>query len=212
MRFTGSTKLLGATLVLGVAGLLLPGAAGDVASFVWLGVFPGLAEVIDANVAAVMSFAVESSVEMTRRAAELQLNTPEARVVAHRNLVELFRSQLGLEDFDLFAQRIREENVKDRRLPAISWDRRTGRTTRAMIRVLAKARLDEARTLLVIGSSNSQDNDLCRLAIDMINRLGLRLPSAIRPAPPSIREMTRAMDDPNIALFLDHHYVERGRR
>jgi len=43
VRFTGSTKLLGATLVLGVAGLLLPGAAGDVASFVWLGVFPGLA-------------------------------------------------------------------------------------------------------------------------------------------------------------------------
>ena len=43
MRLTGSVRLLGATLLLGLAGLLLPGPAGDVASFVWLGVFPGLA-------------------------------------------------------------------------------------------------------------------------------------------------------------------------
>ena len=43
MKLTGGARLLGATLVLGVAGLLLPGIAGDVASFVWLGVFPGLA-------------------------------------------------------------------------------------------------------------------------------------------------------------------------
>ena len=43
MRFTGGIQLLGATLLLAVAGLLLPGVTGDVASFVWLGVFPGLA-------------------------------------------------------------------------------------------------------------------------------------------------------------------------
>jgi hypothetical protein len=43
VRLAGSIRLLGATLLLGVAGLLLPGAPGDVASFVWLGVFPGLA-------------------------------------------------------------------------------------------------------------------------------------------------------------------------
>ena len=43
MKLAGGARLLGATLVLGVAGLLLPGVPGDVASFVWLGVFPGLA-------------------------------------------------------------------------------------------------------------------------------------------------------------------------
>jgi len=43
VKLAGSARLLGASLVLGAAGLLLPGAAGDVASFVWLGVFPGLA-------------------------------------------------------------------------------------------------------------------------------------------------------------------------
>ena len=32
-----------ATFVLGLAGLFVPGPAGDVAAFVWLGVFPGLA-------------------------------------------------------------------------------------------------------------------------------------------------------------------------
>ena len=43
MKLTGSVRLLGASLLLGVAGLVVPGVAGDVASFVWLGVFPGLA-------------------------------------------------------------------------------------------------------------------------------------------------------------------------
>jgi hypothetical protein len=43
VKFTGGIRLLGASLLLGVAGLLLPGAPGDIASFVWLGVFPGLA-------------------------------------------------------------------------------------------------------------------------------------------------------------------------
>jgi len=43
VKLAGSARLLGATLVLGLAGLLLPGVPGDVASFVWLGAFPGLA-------------------------------------------------------------------------------------------------------------------------------------------------------------------------
>jgi len=43
VRSAGRLAPLALTFLLGMAGLLLPGAAGDVSSFVWLGVFPGLA-------------------------------------------------------------------------------------------------------------------------------------------------------------------------
>jgi hypothetical protein len=43
VRFASGVWAVAVTFALGVAGLFLPGPAGDVASFVWLGVFPGLA-------------------------------------------------------------------------------------------------------------------------------------------------------------------------
>ena len=43
MRLLRAVWPLAVTFALGVAGLFLPGVAGDVAAFVWLGVFPGLA-------------------------------------------------------------------------------------------------------------------------------------------------------------------------
>ncbi len=43
MSLPGRIGPVAATFALGAAGLFLPGPAGDVASFVWLGVFPGLA-------------------------------------------------------------------------------------------------------------------------------------------------------------------------
>jgi hypothetical protein len=43
VRGAGRLAPLAATFLLGIAGLVLPGAAGDVPAFVWLGVFPGLA-------------------------------------------------------------------------------------------------------------------------------------------------------------------------
>ncbi|MEQ1834201.1 MAG: hypothetical protein ABL977_14220, partial [Candidatus Eisenbacteria bacterium] len=43
MKLARAVGAVAATFALGVAGLFLPGAAGDVAAFVWLGVFPGLA-------------------------------------------------------------------------------------------------------------------------------------------------------------------------
>ena len=43
MRLAASVWPVAATFVLGLIGLFVPGPAGDVAAFVWLGVFPGLA-------------------------------------------------------------------------------------------------------------------------------------------------------------------------
>jgi hypothetical protein len=43
LRLAGRLGPIAATFALGAAGLFVPGPAGDVAGFVWLGVFPGLA-------------------------------------------------------------------------------------------------------------------------------------------------------------------------
>jgi len=43
MRLAPGVWVVAGTFVLGLVGLFMPGPAGDVAAFAWLGVFPGLA-------------------------------------------------------------------------------------------------------------------------------------------------------------------------
>lgn len=145
--------------------------------------------------------------------------------------VQLTRSMmsiLGLEDFDAYAARKRGENLasgtdieRDRRI-GLSCDRRTGRTMRGIVALLAHyyfaAESWSSRSfplkVWVLGGSESCDKWLLRKVILARNRLGNVRPTTVETTPDAstIRRNSRDWAPPSgVVLLVDHTFYERDR-
>ncbi len=122
-------------------------------------------------------------------------------------LVELTKTMmsiLGLIDFDEYAERVR-------RLPSASGDRRTGRTTRGIVELMARYYLSSTLPVVWVLSSTTFASAawLRNQVRDVRDRLGNSHPKKIEVAPPAwmLRDQLRPPD--GVMLLVDHTYYEQ---
>jgi hypothetical protein len=146
-----------------------------------------------------------------------------------RELTRAMTSILGLEGFDAYADRRRNENSNTCDTCGVSrdkhsergcdnWiagniDRGTGRTTAGIVELLARHYLATTNpTVWVLGGSERVDAWLRNEVFDLRNRLGRDHPSRVGVVPNVGMLEERGLRPPaGVMLYIDHTYYERGR-
>lgn len=136
--------------------------------------------------------------------------TRENTRALERVVTERMRVDLGLADFDVFAKTRRETNAAAVIRGEYSGNdiaRRTGRTTRGLLEVIAKCSLERWVQVWVRSSSERHDKELCGRAAEMIATLMLDYPREVRIM---AMQLPRDLDD--VGVYLDHTYYEQRAR
>lgn len=149
-----------------------------------------------------------------------------------RELTRTMVSILGFEDFDAYANRRRNENSNTcgtcglsrnehalsrgrdcEEFIALEPDRRTGRTMRGLVELLARHYLATTNpTVWVLGGTERVDAWLRNEVFDLRNKLGRDHPSRVGVVPNVTDLEERGLRPPaGVMLYIDHTYYERGR-
>lgn len=152
-------------------------------------------------------------------------------------LTRVYASVLGLDDFDAYAARRRKENNSACRtcglskkehdtargrdcenftlMTNVNVNRRTGRTWRGILELLARCSLATRRqkVWVIDGSPQRHSRWLRNEVVSISNELGLNNPSEIEMAPSDVRRRTLEVDPPRgVMIYVDHTYYENNRR
>lgn len=127
-----------------------------------------------------------------------------------RVVTERMRVALGLADFDVFAKTRRETNAAAVIRGEYSGNdiaRRTGRTTRGLLEMIAKCSLERWVEMWVRSGSERHDKELRNRAEEMIDALKLDYPSNVRITTIAAEPLTE-----DVGTYFDHTYYERRAR
>jgi hypothetical protein len=129
------------------------------------------------------------------------------------SLTSAMMSILGLEDFNAFALRQRSENAKAG-VRARDIERRTGRTWRGIVDLLAKHYWSRSmKTVWVIGGSMSIDRSLRQEMRDIADRLDRKVAVEVMPNANQVRKGDADLRPPvGVFLFVDHTFYDRMDR
>lgn len=144
------------------------------------------------------------------------------------NLTRTMMSIIGLEDFDEYAARKRRENLapwrdqeRNERLDEVfgvtgpPGERRTGRTTRGILELLARHYLATTRPTVWVLGGRPQIDVWLRGEVHRLRRMvGNDHPERVEVAPEVGRLIARQLKPPaGVMLYVDHTYYEtNGRR
>lgn len=150
------------------------------------------------------SFFVDDRQYLSRRVSP---ETRENTRALERVVTERMRVALDLTDFDVFAKTRRELNaavVIRGEYVGNDLARRTGRTTRGLLEVIAKCSLERWDEIWVRGGSERHDKELRYRAEEMIGALKLDYPSNVR-----IKTVAAPRPTEVAGIYFDHTFYEQ---
>lgn len=128
-------------------------------------------------------------------------------------LAEMFRVKLGLQPFALYEQTQRNENImregKDLSPSGRDRERRTGRTTKGLVRAIAEYVVSDLRFLAIVGGNVRHTKDLVMEAINMREKLQLARAVEIRPLMPDDFDPRFDYKTQRAHVYVDHYYDEQ---
>jgi|GEM_PF-6207978 len=125
-------------------------------------------------------------------------------------LAEFYAGMLGLIPFNVYRAKHRDLNM-GRGIPSQDWDRRTGRTWRGLLEAIAKVTVQDAGKLYVLTSSSTHTKELIRYVWGFYQSLRLRVMEPLHTVC-ELPQRWRDRDDPDVVLYVDHHYEELRTR